>query len=245
MDIPLEQGLIKIFYKATEQSPTFPFFPLPFFLSKMSQTSTIQAVRSRVSPTKLELWGQGCPCPSLGPSSPNRSQSQIPVSGFLSSSTERVAPQDPLGASGPDDQLLATPTPASDLPTLLPRAPPAPEKKVDMEQVWQLLMTADRKDYERICMKYGIVDFRGMLHKLRQMQKEREHKISQVPSPGRTPGAGKPSVAGGAPSSHPRRGARLRTQPSEPASWLEPGSDAAQIWGFGRVGASGSWFPSL
>uniref|UniRef100_A0A3Q2HDI2 Immunoglobulin-like and fibronectin type III domain-containing protein 1 n=1 Tax=Equus caballus TaxID=9796 RepID=A0A3Q2HDI2_HORSE len=59
------------------------------------------------------------------------------------------------------------------------RAPPAPEKKVDMEQVWQLLMTADRKDYERICMKYGIVDFRGMLHKLRQMQKEREHKISQ------------------------------------------------------------------
>ncbi|XP_058389892.1 immunoglobulin-like and fibronectin type III domain-containing protein 1 [Diceros bicornis minor] len=67
-----------------------------------------------------------------------------------------------------------------DFRKLLKRAtPPAPEKKVDMEQVWQLLMTADRKDYERICLKYGIVDFRGMLHKLQEMRKEREVKIAQ------------------------------------------------------------------
>ncbi|ELW57725.1 Immunoglobulin-like and fibronectin type III domain-containing protein 1, partial [Tupaia chinensis] len=57
--------------------------------------------------------------------------------------------------------------------------PPAPEKKMDPEQVWQLLMTADRKDYEQICMKYGIVDYRGMLRKLQEMKKEREDKMAQ------------------------------------------------------------------
>ncbi|XP_055274907.1 immunoglobulin-like and fibronectin type III domain-containing protein 1 [Moschus berezovskii] len=56
--------------------------------------------------------------------------------------------------------------------------PPAPKKKVDMEQVWQLLMTADRKDYEQICLKYGIVDFRGMLRRLQRMSKEREEKLA-------------------------------------------------------------------
>ncbi|XP_068930861.1 immunoglobulin-like and fibronectin type III domain-containing protein 1 [Petaurus breviceps papuanus] len=57
--------------------------------------------------------------------------------------------------------------------------PPPPEKKMDPEQVWQLLMNSDRKDYERICMKYGIVDFRGMLRKLQQMKEEHENKMSQ------------------------------------------------------------------
>ncbi|XP_043859079.1 LOW QUALITY PROTEIN: immunoglobulin-like and fibronectin type III domain-containing protein 1 [Dromiciops gliroides] len=57
--------------------------------------------------------------------------------------------------------------------------PPPPEKKMDPEQVWQLLMNSDRKDYERICMKYGIVDFRGMLRKLQQMKKEHENKVLQ------------------------------------------------------------------
>ncbi|KAL1774781.1 immunoglobulin-like and fibronectin type III domain-containing protein 1 [Sigmodon hispidus] len=57
--------------------------------------------------------------------------------------------------------------------------PPAPEKKMESEQVWQLLMTADRKDYEKICMQYGIVDFRGMLRKLQEMKKEREDKMAQ------------------------------------------------------------------
>lgn len=67
---------------------------------------------------------------------------------------------------------------------LFPRAPPSgPEKKVDVQQVWQLLMTADRKDYERLCIKYGIVDFRGMLRKLQQMRKEREGRLAQVRRP--------------------------------------------------------------
>ncbi|XP_011787227.1 PREDICTED: immunoglobulin-like and fibronectin type III domain-containing protein 1 [Colobus angolensis palliatus] len=59
------------------------------------------------------------------------------------------------------------------------RAPPAPEKKIDLEQVWQLLMTADRKDYEQICLKYGIVDYRGMLRRLQEMKKEQEDKMAQ------------------------------------------------------------------
>lgn len=66
-----------------------------------------------------------------------------------------------------------------------------------MQQVWQLLMTADRKDYERLCMKYGIVDFRGMLRKLQQMRKEREDRLAEV---GRTPARRpRPPTAGHAP----------------------------------------------
>ncbi|CAM2107518.1 unnamed protein product [Caretta caretta] len=59
------------------------------------------------------------------------------------------------------------------------RTPLPAQKEVDMEQVWQLLLNADRKDYEKICLKYGIVDFRGMLRKLQQMRKDREDKQQQ------------------------------------------------------------------
>ncbi|XP_067387536.1 immunoglobulin-like and fibronectin type III domain-containing protein 1 [Emydura macquarii macquarii] len=64
--------------------------------------------------------------------------------------------------------------------TLRKRTPlPAQKKEIDMEQVWQLLLNADRKDYEKICLKYGIVDFRGMLRKLQQMKEDREDKQQQ------------------------------------------------------------------
>lgn len=73
---------------------------------------------------------------------------------------------------------------ASDSLALIPRAPsPTPDKKTESEQVWQLLMTADRKDYEKICMQYGIVDFRGMLRKLQEMKKKQEDRMAQVPWP--------------------------------------------------------------
>ncbi|XP_032936316.1 immunoglobulin-like and fibronectin type III domain-containing protein 1 [Catharus ustulatus] len=52
-------------------------------------------------------------------------------------------------------------------------AAPKP-KPLDKEAVWQLLLHADRRDYEKICMKYGIVDFRGMLRKLQEMRKDTE-----------------------------------------------------------------------
>ncbi|XP_060088970.1 immunoglobulin-like and fibronectin type III domain-containing protein 1 [Heteronotia binoei] len=64
--------------------------------------------------------------------------------------------------------------------TLKKRAPSAlPKKEIDMEQAWQLLLNADKKDYEKICLKYGIVDFRGMLRRLQEMKKEREDKQAQ------------------------------------------------------------------
>lgn len=61
------------------------------------------------------------------------------------------------------------------------RTPPiAPKKKMDMEQIAQILLNAEKKDYEKICLKYGVVDFRGMLRKLQEMKKEREDKQAEV-----------------------------------------------------------------
>ncbi|XP_030585427.1 immunoglobulin-like and fibronectin type III domain-containing protein 1 [Archocentrus centrarchus] len=47
------------------------------------------------------------------------------------------------------------------------------------EKVWEILLSADKKDYERICTEYGITDFRGMLKKLNEMKKEREEEIAE------------------------------------------------------------------
>uniref|UniRef100_A0A8C7YJX4 Immunoglobulin like and fibronectin type III domain containing 1, tandem duplicate 1 n=1 Tax=Oryzias sinensis TaxID=183150 RepID=A0A8C7YJX4_9TELE len=47
------------------------------------------------------------------------------------------------------------------------------------EKVWEILLSADKKDYERICCDFGITDFRGMLKKLTEMKKEREEEIAQ------------------------------------------------------------------
>lgn len=55
------------------------------------------------------------------------------------------------------------------------------EKAMDpAEKVWEILLSADKKDYERICAEYGIKDFRGMLKKLSEMKKEREEEIAGV-----------------------------------------------------------------
>lgn len=48
------------------------------------------------------------------------------------------------------------------------------------ERVWEILLSADKKDYERICAEFGITDFRGMLTKLKEMKKEREDEIAEV-----------------------------------------------------------------
>lgn len=48
------------------------------------------------------------------------------------------------------------------------------------EKVWEILLSADKKDYERICAEYGITDFRGMLKRLNEMKKEREEEIAAV-----------------------------------------------------------------
>uniref|UniRef100_A0A8B9HKS1 Immunoglobulin like and fibronectin type III domain containing 1, tandem duplicate 1 n=1 Tax=Astyanax mexicanus TaxID=7994 RepID=A0A8B9HKS1_ASTMX len=47
------------------------------------------------------------------------------------------------------------------------------------DAVWDLLLSADKKDYEQICIEHGITDFRGMLKKLIEMKKEREEEQAQ------------------------------------------------------------------
>lgn len=55
------------------------------------------------------------------------------------------------------------------------------QKAMELEEkVWEILLSADKKDYERICAEYGITDFRGMLKKLCEMKKEREEEIAGV-----------------------------------------------------------------
>ncbi|XP_073810623.1 immunoglobulin-like and fibronectin type III domain-containing protein 1 isoform X1 [Danio rerio] len=44
---------------------------------------------------------------------------------------------------------------------------------------WEVLLSAARKDYERICHEYGVTDFRWMLRKLNQKRKEREAEQSK------------------------------------------------------------------
>ncbi|XP_042320216.1 immunoglobulin-like and fibronectin type III domain-containing protein 1 [Sceloporus undulatus] len=89
--------------------------------------------------------------------------------GFKKKTKEAAAPQKDLKKEIEDFRK-----------TLKKRTPTAaPKKEIDMEQVWQLLLNADKKDYEKICLKYGVVDFRGMLKTLQEMRKEREDKQAQ------------------------------------------------------------------
>uniref|UniRef100_A0A8D3A7I7 Immunoglobulin like and fibronectin type III domain containing 1, tandem duplicate 3 n=1 Tax=Scophthalmus maximus TaxID=52904 RepID=A0A8D3A7I7_SCOMX len=48
------------------------------------------------------------------------------------------------------------------------------------EKFWELLMSADKKDYENICAQYGITDFRWMLKKLNEMKTEKEQEQGRV-----------------------------------------------------------------
>ncbi|XP_059829909.1 immunoglobulin superfamily member 22-like [Hypanus sabinus] len=66
------------------------------------------------------------------------------------------------------------------------RSAPAPkeERKVpDEKEMWEILMKADKKDYEKICMEYGFTDFRGMLKRLKEMKKKVETEMIKVLKP--------------------------------------------------------------
>lgn len=45
---------------------------------------------------------------------------------------------------------------------------------------WEVLLSAPRKDYERICQEFGVTDFRWMLRKLKQKKEEREEEQAKV-----------------------------------------------------------------
>ncbi|XP_071759957.2 immunoglobulin-like and fibronectin type III domain-containing protein 1 [Centroberyx gerrardi] len=44
---------------------------------------------------------------------------------------------------------------------------------------WELLLSADKKDYESICAEFGVTDFRWMLKKLNEMKTERAEEQAQ------------------------------------------------------------------
>uniref|UniRef100_A0A3Q3KXU7 Immunoglobulin-like and fibronectin type III domain-containing protein 1 n=1 Tax=Mastacembelus armatus TaxID=205130 RepID=A0A3Q3KXU7_9TELE len=48
------------------------------------------------------------------------------------------------------------------------------------EKFWELLLSADKKDYESICAQYGVTDFRWMLKKLNEKKIEREQEQQRV-----------------------------------------------------------------
>ncbi|XP_073671361.1 uncharacterized protein [Paramisgurnus dabryanus] len=61
---------------------------------------------------------------------------------------------------------------------VLRKEKPCKEGEID-PRFWEVLLSAHRKDYERICREYGVTDFRWMLRKLNQMKMEREEEQSK------------------------------------------------------------------
>ncbi|XP_056157233.1 immunoglobulin-like and fibronectin type III domain-containing protein 1 [Lampris incognitus] len=57
--------------------------------------------------------------------------------------------------------------------------PPKKEGEID-PKLWELLLSAPKKDYEKICFDFGVTDFRWMLKRLNQMKKEREDEQAKV-----------------------------------------------------------------
>lgn len=55
------------------------------------------------------------------------------------------------------------------------------ENKAEQDgKFWEVLMSAEKKDYESICVQYGVTDFRGMLKKLNEKKIEREKEQEKV-----------------------------------------------------------------
>ncbi|XP_040890311.1 immunoglobulin-like and fibronectin type III domain-containing protein 1 [Toxotes jaculatrix] len=61
-----------------------------------------------------------------------------------------------------------------------PKSEQSEKKEGEIDpKFWELLLSADKKDYERICAEFGVTDFRWMLKKLNEMKKEREEEQAQ------------------------------------------------------------------
>ena len=58
--------------------------------------------------------------------------------------------------------------------------PPQKEGEID-PKLLELLLSAPKKDYERICFEFGVTDFRWLLKRLNQLKKEREDEQAKVP----------------------------------------------------------------
>ncbi|KAF4079068.1 hypothetical protein AMELA_G00188850 [Ameiurus melas] len=61
--------------------------------------------------------------------------------------------------------------------TVVKKVKEKPKKEGEVDpKFWEVLLSAQKKDYERVCREFGITDFRWMLKRLNQMKKEREEK---------------------------------------------------------------------
>ncbi|XP_077428646.1 immunoglobulin-like and fibronectin type III domain-containing protein 1 [Vanacampus margaritifer] len=57
--------------------------------------------------------------------------------------------------------------------------PPKKEGELD-PKLWEVLISAPKKDYQRICLDFGVTDFRWLLKRLNQMKKERADEQAKV-----------------------------------------------------------------
>ncbi|XP_059184837.1 immunoglobulin-like and fibronectin type III domain-containing protein 1 [Centropristis striata] len=63
---------------------------------------------------------------------------------------------------------------------ILPKSEQPERKEGEIDpKFWELLLSAEKKDYERICREFGVTDFRWMLKKLNEMKKEREEEQAE------------------------------------------------------------------
>ncbi|XP_056157218.1 immunoglobulin-like and fibronectin type III domain-containing protein 1 [Lampris incognitus] len=61
-----------------------------------------------------------------------------------------------------------------------PKSEQPERKKGELDpKFWEILLSADKKDYERICAEFGVTDFRWMLKKLNEMKKERQEEQAE------------------------------------------------------------------
>ncbi|XP_076003215.1 immunoglobulin-like and fibronectin type III domain-containing protein 1 [Genypterus blacodes] len=63
---------------------------------------------------------------------------------------------------------------------VLPKSEQPVKKEGEIDpKLCELLLSAEKKDYERICAEFGVTDFRWMLKKLNEMKKEREEEQAE------------------------------------------------------------------
>ncbi|XP_060899394.1 immunoglobulin-like and fibronectin type III domain-containing protein 1 isoform X2 [Labrus mixtus] len=63
---------------------------------------------------------------------------------------------------------------------ILPKSEQSERKDGEIDpKFWELLLSAEKKDYEIICTEFGVTDFRWMLKKLNEKKKEREEEQAE------------------------------------------------------------------
>ncbi|XP_007546996.1 immunoglobulin-like and fibronectin type III domain-containing protein 1 [Poecilia formosa] len=88
-------------------------------------------------------------------------------------------PQNANGSNGQATQDFRSMLKKTTVATRKKQLPQQKEGEID-PKLLELLLSAPKKDYERICLEFGVTDFRWLLKKLKQIKKEREDEQSKV-----------------------------------------------------------------